>query len=108
MKPELELLATAAQARPAMAADSVSFDEIRAVADSAKDRPWARMVWLASTPESVIRPDSGVATLAGTTLFAGVHRGFAPPRVKDAITNTGVSLELDPEMSWNYEAGARA
>ena len=41
------------------------------------------------------------------TLFAGVHRGFAPPRVKDAITRAGASLELDAELSWNYEAGAR-
>jgi Fe(3+) dicitrate transport protein len=42
------------------------------------------------------------------TLFAGVHRGFAPPRVEDAIDNTtGASLELDPEESWNYELGAR-
>ncbi len=41
------------------------------------------------------------------TLFAGVHRGFAPPRVKDAITREGVSLDLDAERSWNSEAGAR-
>lgn len=43
------------------------------------------------------------------TVFAGVHRGFAPPRVEDVISNsTGASLELDPEMSWNYEVGVRA
>lgn len=41
------------------------------------------------------------------TLFAGVHRGFAPPRVEDAIDNNGNSVELDPERSWNYELGAR-
>ncbi len=41
------------------------------------------------------------------TLFAGAHRGFAPPRVKDAITASGVSLELDAERSWNYEVGTR-
>lgn len=41
------------------------------------------------------------------TLFGGAHRGFAPPRVKDAITSTGESLLLDAERSWNYEAGAR-
>lgn len=41
------------------------------------------------------------------TVFAGVHRGFAPPRVKDAITSSGVSLELDAEESWNYEVGTR-
>lgn len=41
------------------------------------------------------------------SLFAGVHRGFAPPRIKDAILVTGVPLELDAELSWNYEAGIR-
>jgi Fe(3+) dicitrate transport protein len=42
------------------------------------------------------------------TLFAGLHRGFAPPRVKDAITNAGVAYNLDPELSWNSELGMRA
>ena len=41
------------------------------------------------------------------TFFAGVHRGFAPPRVEDVISNTGGTVELDPELSWNYEIGAR-
>ena len=42
------------------------------------------------------------------TLFAGVHRGFAPPRVEDVINNTtGGVVELDPERSWNFEVGAR-
>ncbi len=42
------------------------------------------------------------------TVFAGVHRGFAPPRTEDIINNTtGGSIELDPELSWNYEAGLR-
>jgi Fe(3+) dicitrate transport protein len=44
---------------------------------------------------------------ADVTVFAGAHRGFAPPRVKDAITASGVSLELDAERSWNYEVGTR-
>ncbi|HWP85733.1 MAG TPA: TonB-dependent receptor, partial [Terriglobia bacterium] len=43
------------------------------------------------------------------TLFAGIHRGFAPPRVEDAIdNNTGASVDLDAELSWNTEAGIRA
>lgn len=41
------------------------------------------------------------------TLFAGIHRGFSPPRVKDAITNAGVVYNLDPELSWNSELGLR-
>jgi Fe(3+) dicitrate transport protein len=43
----------------------------------------------------------------GSSVFAGVHRGFAPPRIKDAITNAGQALDLDAELSWNYELGAR-
>jgi Fe(3+) dicitrate transport protein len=54
------------------------------------------------------------------TVFAGAHRGFAPPRVKDAIVYEDatvpagqaigemVSLQLDAERSWNVEAGTRA
>ena len=43
------------------------------------------------------------------TLFAGVHRGFAPPRTEDIINNdTGGVIELDPELSWNYEVGLRS
>ena len=42
------------------------------------------------------------------TLFTGLHRGFAPPRVEDIINNnTGASVDLAAELSWNYEAGAR-
>lgn len=44
-----------------------------------------------------------------TTFFAGVHRGFAPPRTEDVINNaTGGSIDLDPELSWNYEIGMRS
>ena len=42
------------------------------------------------------------------SVFAGVHRGYAPPRIKDAITNDGQALNLDAELSWNYELGLRA
>ena len=47
------------------------------------------------------------------TLFAGVHRGFAPPAISDAITGAfapGASSinDLDPELSWNYEVGLRS
>jgi len=41
------------------------------------------------------------------TIFAGVHKGFAPPRLKDAITAQGVVYQLDAEESWNYEVGTR-
>jgi Fe(3+) dicitrate transport protein len=42
-----------------------------------------------------------------TTLFAGIHRGFAPPRTEDIVSNTGGVVELDSELSWNIEAGVR-
>ncbi|MFY9269839.1 MAG: TonB-dependent receptor [Candidatus Manganitrophaceae bacterium] len=44
----------------------------------------------------------------GTSFFAGAHRGFAPPRTEDIISNTtGGTVDLDPERSWNYELGIR-
>jgi Fe(3+) dicitrate transport protein len=54
------------------------------------------------------------------TLFAGVHRGFAPPRTKDALVYSDptvpvgsdpgevLSLQLDAERSVNSELGIRA
>jgi Fe(3+) dicitrate transport protein len=42
------------------------------------------------------------------SLFAGVHRGFAPPRVEDSIANDGGSVEVDPEASVNLEVGFRS
>lgn len=54
-------------------------------------------------------PGFGVAYsgLKNTTLFAGVHRGFAPPRVEDVVTDLGGVRDLDSELSWNYEIGVR-
>ena len=65
-----------------------------------------------------IRNDNGVITaIPGlgfsvrahdeVMLFAGVHRGFAPPGTKITITSSGENLDLDAELSWNYEAGIR-
>ena len=44
----------------------------------------------------------------GVTIFGGIHRGFAPPRTKDAITSEGMALDLAQEDSWNSELGLRA
>ncbi|HEX9633817.1 MAG TPA: TonB-dependent receptor [Gemmatimonadales bacterium] len=66
-------------------------------------------------------PGIGASWFVGSaaTVFAGVHRGFAPPRVKDAFVledpvlppeqqpGVPVSLELDAERSWNMEVGTR-
>lgn len=40
-------------------------------------------------------------------LFGGVHKGFAPPRVADAINQEGDAVELEAEISTNYELGLR-
>lgn len=42
------------------------------------------------------------------TFFFNMHRGFAPPRVEDSVYNTGDSVEIGPEKSWNYELGIRS
>lgn len=43
-----------------------------------------------------------------TVLFGGIHRGFAPPRTEDIISNTtGGTIDLEPELSWNQEVGIR-
>jgi Fe(3+) dicitrate transport protein len=41
------------------------------------------------------------------TIFAGVHRGFAPPRTEDIIGFTGTATDVDAEESTNWELGAR-
>ena len=54
-------------------------------------------------------PGIGMSHTIGSrvTTFAGVHRGFAPPRTEDVIGINGGVIDLDAELSWNYEAGAR-
>jgi Fe(3+) dicitrate transport protein len=41
-------------------------------------------------------------------LFAGVHEGFAPPRVEDVIDNAGGSIDLGADSSINVEAGFKS
>lgn len=40
-------------------------------------------------------------------LYAGVHRGFAPPRIEDVVTNAGGVVDLEAEESINWEIGLR-
>jgi Fe(3+) dicitrate transport protein len=42
-------------------------------------------------------------------IFTGIHRGYAPPRIKDAIDFTLANpvLKLEAEQSWNVELGLR-
>jgi Fe(3+) dicitrate transport protein len=63
------------------------------------------------TDVTQVIPGFGVAYSPASrfTIFAGAHRGFSPPRPADIIdNNTGGVIELDPELSWNYEAGFRS
>ncbi|MCW5625379.1 MAG: TonB-dependent receptor [Burkholderiales bacterium] len=63
--------------------------------------------------------DAWIPSLGGTfqahettTVFAGIHRGFAPPRTEDII-NTGQGpvptfVDVGAEKSWNSEIGLRS
>ena len=64
---------------------------------------------IASDNTFAIIPGGGLTYTASDNinLFAGVHKGFAPPRIKDAITSMGVPYNLDAELSTNYELGTR-
>jgi Fe(3+) dicitrate transport protein len=45
---------------------------------------------------------------SATTLYAGVHRGFSPPRVEDLISNTGAtSAEVPEDDAVEMEIGVR-
>lgn len=44
-----------------------------------------------------------------TTLYAGWHRGFSPPRVEDVINNTTLqSVDVDPDDADEWEIGVRS
>jgi Fe(3+) dicitrate transport protein len=62
------------------------------------------------TDLTVVVPGLGVTYRVApqTAIYAGVHKGFAPPRVEDAINNTtGGSVDLDAEESVSWELGVR-
>ena len=44
---------------------------------------------------------------ARNTLYGGVHSGFSPPRVEDAIAGAGTVVDLQAEKSINAEIGWR-
>lgn len=65
--------------------------------------------------QSKLLPGFGVAWngIASTTVFAGVHKGFAPPRPDRDIdapggANTAVVSRTRPEESTNWELGVRS
>jgi len=64
---------------------------------------------LASNEILTLIPGAGInyQMSKNLTVFGGIHKGYAPPRVKDAITSSGQVYQLDAESSWNYELGLR-
>lgn len=63
-----------------------------------------------TTDLDVVVPGLGTMYRLGdrSVIYAGVHKGFAPPRVEDIISNTtGGSVDLDAEESVNWELGLR-
>lgn len=62
-----------------------------------------------STNNTEIMPGFGAVyhITSDMSTFFGVHRGFSPPRVQDAIDDTGSTIELDAERSVNMELGIR-
>lgn len=62
-----------------------------------------------SSSNTVLIPGLGITYQmpGNTTFFTGIHRGFAPPRTSQAISSDGQDLDLQPEFSWNFEAGFR-
>lgn len=42
------------------------------------------------------------------TFFGGLHKGFAPPSIKNSVSTAGEVFTLDAQESWNYELGLRS
>jgi Fe(3+) dicitrate transport protein len=64
---------------------------------------------LASNEILTLIPGAGInyQMSKNMNLFGGAHKGYAPPRVKDAISASGQAYQLEAESSWNYELGLR-
>jgi Fe(3+) dicitrate transport protein len=74
---------------------------------------YERTNWLtaatASTDLTEVIPGLGLTFDLSEQLviYAGVHRGFSPPRIEDIVTNAGGTVDLDAEESINWELGLR-
>ena len=64
---------------------------------------------LSRTQQVAVLPGVGAAldVWDGLVLFVGLHRGWAPPRIKDSLVANGQNIQVAAERSWNLEAGAR-
>lgn len=92
---------------PGVRVERISYERTNRIAPN----PAGGLGVTGSTEVTQVLPGLGLAYNFGekATVFGGVHRGFAPPRTEDIINNTtGGSVDLDAELSWNYEVGARS
>ena len=64
---------------------------------------------MAASDLVVLLPGLGgkVEAIESVVLFAGVHRGFSPPRTRDTLDDEGQPVALDAESSLNSEVGIR-
>ena len=85
---------------PGIRLEHLEYERINRLADGAPRGSTVLTQWI---------PGAGITWTPNPllTAFAGLHRGFAPPRTEDLLTNAGGVVELGPELSWNAELGAR-
>lgn len=85
---------------PGLRLEHVNYERVNRLADGTP---------MATTSLTRLIPGVGVnwRPAERATLFAGIHRGFAPPRTEDMLTNAGGVVDLEAEESWNSELGAR-
>jgi len=92
------------------------------VGESLEISPLLRYEWVENARANLLSGQAGQDSLsawlpglgasyklgAQTTLFGGVHRGFAPPRAEDVIGGNGSLTEVRSEHSTNWELGLRS
>lgn len=88
---------------PGLRVEHVRFTRLNRLADGGRGAAGA------STLTQLV-PGVGVTlgVVDRAVLFGGVHRGFAPPRIEDVISNAGGIVDLNAELSWNAELGIRS
>lgn len=94
----------------------IRFEDIRIKTDvrRAEGQPQNNPESNATNNQSKVLPGFGLTWngIENTTLFAGVHKGFAPPRpdrdLSATAANTAVVYNTKPEESTNWELGLRS
>ncbi len=84
---------------PGMRVEHIRHDRENALSGASGDAELTE--WLPSLGLNYVVSDD-------LTVFAGAHKGFAPPRTEDLIDNSGVVTDVAPEESLNLELGVHA